>query len=77
MCVSVPAVMTTEAGSETDVKKEPEKVPEVQEEQQQQQETVPPQTEEQSSKAPESEAPPTAAAADQPQVVFICVQDRD
>ncbi|XP_073790097.1 band 4.1-like protein 2 isoform X25 [Danio rerio] len=58
--------MTTEAGSETDVKKEPEKVPEV--EQQQEQETVPPQTEEQSSKPAESEAPPTAAAAaDQPQ----------
>ncbi|KAK2883431.1 hypothetical protein Q8A67_017068 [Cirrhinus molitorella] len=55
--------MTTEVGSETDVKKEPEKVPEVQ------QQTEPQQTDQtdQPDKPTDSAAQPASASADQPQ----------
>lgn len=54
--VSVPGVMTTEVGSDTDVKKEPEKVPEVQ----------------QQTDQPDEPADSAASAsADQPQVELM------
>lgn len=59
--------MTTEVGSETDVKKEPEKVPDVP------QQTDPVQTD-QPDKPADSDAQPASASAAQPEVVLIHLQ---
>uniref|UniRef100_A0A673H1Z0 Band 4.1-like protein 2 n=2 Tax=Sinocyclocheilus rhinocerous TaxID=307959 RepID=A0A673H1Z0_9TELE len=56
---SVPGVMTTEVGSETDVKKEPEKVPEVQ------QQTDQPDKPAESNDQPQEESQSTEAKSDQ------------